>query len=90
MTYIKLEDVQAILIDYKNILLNDTSITAVESFWYIKLIVKLSEDINSLPSVSFEEMIEEMIEERKWIENVTWVLQHREIAMLEKLLNKLP
>lgn len=65
MKLVNLKEVQNILVDYKNLLLNDMSISAVEVFWYIKLIVKLSEDINSLPTYDPEKILKEMIEIEK-------------------------
>lgn len=67
MTYIKLEDVQKI---YREIPYKSDEI------------LDFMDDIYSIPSISFEKMIQE-VQDKYWIWN-------KKIDVLEELLNKLP
>ncbi len=72
MTYIKLEDVQKIIL----------SRPLQELYqWFLK-------EINSLPSINPEEMIEEMIEKYNWNKEYQVDSDYYKISVLKELLQK--
>lgn len=85
-TYIKLEDVQKILSKTSD------KYQSEYTWWWIAW--KILEDINSLPSISFEEMIKEMMEKvRKSDDPYELDLpdyRNNPTASLQEILNKLP
>lgn len=84
MIYIKLEDVQKILIKEKLEWEHSEFLSVVEEY-----VDDATEEINSLPSIDFEEMIQEMIEEMRNKE-YTYDLDMVKIDALQELISKLP
>ena len=78
MTYIKLED--AVRLIEKLPIDNTTPEWAIQKACLI-------ERLNSLPSISFEWLIQETIKELEWFNDYETILQ---IAILKELLAKLP
>ena len=80
MTYIKLEDVQKILDTDEN-----------KYIYWETAIIEIEKQINSLPSINPDEMIEEMIEENRdevymeWKENTRTEIEYE---LLQELLQK--
>ena len=78
MTYIKLESV---VIEIEKLPIDNTT-----PEWAIQKAC-LIDKINSLPSISFEWLIQETIKELEWFNDYETILQ---IAILKELLAKLP